>query len=190
MATKSVLVASTVAVVFTVLLGGCASPTELARQTQAVATATPTPVSGSGASTPHPPTTKPTAPSIASPLRIPLPTDQLQGDVYSSGLPRLKVKIARACGGFQCVSVAKVGDSTALEPGQICDTIVDVRDKVFDATVNRAIVSVRPGGTITIVVNARCEDVPPGSPPPETSPAEPTGEPTSSDDPAGSTDGR
>jgi len=180
MAVKCVAAVAGTVLGMSLLLGGCASnagPSGVASDTSA------TPSSDTAAPNPDP-SSDPTSVSIASPLRIPLPTDQLQGDVYASGLPRLKAKIAGACGGSQCVSVAKVGEGSALEVGQLCDTILRVEDKDFDEKANEAFVKVLPGGTITIVVNVRCEDLPPTSPPTGTSTTDSTGASLPTDDPS------
>jgi hypothetical protein len=116
---------------------------------------------------------------IGSPLRIPLPLDELQGRDFVSGSSDLRAGIARECGGTQCVSVTKVGESTVLPEGADCDTILFVQDA--DPDTSPPFVDVARGGTITVVVNVRCEDVPPQPAPAESSEA-PTSDPGPSDE--------
>ena len=123
---------------------------------------------------------------IVSPLRIPLPTDELMGRPYPSGLEDLKTGIGFACGGTQCVSVLKVGESLVLESDQSCDTIRRVQGAGRDAETHRPFVDVPSGGTIVVVVNVRCEDVPVGDLDPVPPPADGTtsdAPPTDTDDP-------
>jgi len=108
--------------------------------------------------------------AVVSPLRIPLPTDELMGRGYASGLEDLQRGIAFACGGTSCVTVIKVGESLQLEPGQTCDTVRRVQGAGRDPDTHLPFVDTPVGGTIVVVVNVRCEDAPaedpaPGPPP-------------------------
>ncbi|MFI8595406.1 hypothetical protein ACIGCK_13375 [Microbacterium sp. NPDC078428] len=112
--------------------------------------------------------------AVGSPLRIPLPTDRLQGRAYESGLADLRAGIAAACGGDQCVTVQKKGESTELEEGATCDTILFVEGAEADPATSDPYVDTTAGGTVTIVVNVRCEDAPsPVEPSEESSPTAP-----------------
>lgn len=104
---------------------------------------------------------------VTSPLRIPLPIDELMGREYSSGLADLLGGIAFACGGEQCVSVEKVSDGSGIDDDgwDRCDTITEVvgtqlEDVPDEAGNFRPYVEVERGGTITVLVNAFCEDSP------------------------------
>lgn len=112
----------------------------------------------------------PSPPSVGSPLRIPLPTDALSGRNYAKGLTDLQAEIAEACGGTQCVAVKKTGASTQLEAGETCDTISGVEGVLADPETGVPFVTAVSGGTVTVVVNVRCEDVPTSSPPHDESP--------------------
>ncbi|MFF2276169.1 hypothetical protein [Agromyces sp. NPDC058126] len=92
-----------------------------------------------------------------------MPTDELMGMNFASGLADLQSGISSACGGAQCVSVTKVGLSLELEDGTVCDTIREVEGSVLNPPPESgAYVDVPAGGNIVVFVNVRCEDLPPG----------------------------
>lgn len=106
---------------------------------------------------------------IGSPLRIPLPLDELRGRDFASGLADLQLGIASACGGEQCVTVQKTGERTELTEGEACDTVSFVEGAQSDPDTFEPFVQVEEGGTVTVVVNVRCEDddTPPGGETPD-----------------------
>jgi hypothetical protein len=109
--------------------------------------------------------------AIGSPLRIPLPTDELGGFVFADRIGDVQQAIAFVCGGAQCVSVARVGLSTSLDEGESCDTIRQIQGVQKDPPEFLPYVLIAPGGTLTLVVNVRCEDVPSPAPAPPPPPA-------------------
>lgn len=104
--------------------------------------------------------------AVPSPLTIPLPTDELRGQPFDAGAALLRERIAFACGGTACVDLVKVGERSEPGPGEVCDVITEVRGtRLIDVDGEpRPVVDAVEGGTITVVVGVRCEDVPEGWP--------------------------
>jgi hypothetical protein len=90
----------------------------------------------------------------ASPVRIPLPTNEVSGVRFADAESGLEARIAEACGGDQCVGIVRVNDDHAgNDTREECDVIDRVRD---GAT---GVVEVDRGGDLVLVVRIRCEDV-------------------------------
>lgn len=126
-----------------------------------------------------------------SPVRVPLPLDELQGRVFASGLADLRIGIARACGGNQCVSVVRSADSGPDGDERPCDTIVKVAGALRTADGQPFVDTVR-GSRITVLVNLDCSEVPgsPGvgspGPPSASSASRPAGTPSGTGTPSAS----
>lgn len=127
-------------------------------------------------------------PNAGTPLRIPLPQDRLTSLKLPEAVEKLEGRIVTACGGD--LGVAVVVQATQVEPpepGQSCDDVeglVGVEEDDLGAPYFDAVA----GGSVTLLTNIRCEDVPaaesPGSAEPSweqpdsdggESPAEPEG---------------
>ena len=111
--------------------------------------------------------------AAGSPLRIPLPTDELLGRLLPDAEAQLKGLIADACGGDQCISL-RIEPQGSMDPtGRTgCATrVVRVPDIVTDFETGQRVLYVARGGVITLVVELRCdpsaETEPGGAPSPE-----------------------
>jgi hypothetical protein len=91
---------------------------------------------------------------LSSPIRIPLPTNQVSGMRFAEAKSSLEAKIAEACGGNQCVGIVRVNDDYAgNDTREECDVIDRVRGGESD------VVEVARGGDLVLEVRIRCEDV-------------------------------
>ena len=167
-----------------VLLVACGvAPAPLAEETaaapqveQSPAVSPAPPISEEPEQPPPPRPRRPEAPG--SPLRVPLPTDELMGRPLSDAEPEMKGLIAEACGGSQCITLS-IEPQGSLDPDgrNNCVTYVvsvpgTVAEEVDDVS-SVPVLYVPRGGTITLVVDLTCDESvvteSPGSP----SPAEP-----------------
>lgn len=161
-----------------ILLGACGAPS--AEETSA------TPQVGTSASTSSAPTAPRTAqPSSAtsrpeapgSPLRIPLPVDELIGRPLLDAEPEMEGLIAEACGGGQCIDL-RIEHRDDLNP----DEGIGCADHVFSVpgTVTEEVdegwalpvLYVPRGGTITLVVERSCDESQESPSPREPSPTD------------------
>ena len=101
-------------------------------------------------------------PALPSPIRVPLPTQNVSGAKFEIAVDRLREPITQACGGQGCITVGRVVDSdfdtTQLDTNS-CDTVRSVvgAEGVFPeqtATVER-------GGTLQLLVAPSCDSLPP-----------------------------
>jgi hypothetical protein len=101
-------------------------------------------------------------PALPSPIRVPLPTQEVSGAKFTEAVNRLQKPIEEACGGEQCITVERVVESdfdTTLLDTNSCDTVRSVvgAEGVFPeqtATVQR-------GGALRLLVAPSCDGVPP-----------------------------
>lgn len=111
-------------------------------------------------------TRSPTQKALPSPLRIPLPTDELFGRPTDSAVADLTAAIGTACGGSQCISIVTSLDET--DDGWPCGSVRRIegvqREDTAEGTLS--FVEVERGGTITLVLSGPC--------PPEESTAAPS----------------
>lgn len=117
-------------------------------------------------------------PVLASPVRVPLPTNEISGHTVDEAVQLLREKIAIACGGDQCVSIVAADDEDPSNDGdRPCDTVDSAKDTISDGPddAGAGFVVVPRSGTIVLLVNVRCTNRPEGpgpSPTPSTPPTE------------------
>ncbi|GIF73042.1 hypothetical protein [Asanoa siamensis] len=103
--------------------------------------------------------------AAGSPLRIPLPTDELLGRELSDAQRQLRQLIAAACGGDQCISLAVTADGS-LDPDGRTGCTTHVRNVPGTTAEDTGqgwsipVLYVPRGGTITLVVELWCDEVP------------------------------
>lgn len=171
-----------------VWLAGCADPAASPGTEPAPAAVTPTdgqtaPPSAPGATSgPEASAAEPAGPSprippasprargggvnAGTPLRIPLPQDRLTSLKLPEAVEKLQERIATACGGEACVAVlVQATQEDPPEPGQSCDDVqgvVGMTEDELGAPYFEAVA----GGSVTLLTNIRCEDVPAAGPSP------------------------
>jgi hypothetical protein len=96
---------------------------------------------------------------VASPVKIPLPLDQLAGRPYTgNGEEDLRRGISTGCGGSQCVSITRV---RADRPDLDCDTIarvVGIEYRYSDEDGEETWVMAERGGTVAVEVTDPCPE--------------------------------
>jgi len=99
---------------------------------------------------------------LASPVRVPLPTNEIAGHVYSEAADLLRSNIRDACGGTQCVDVAKKANSNPDDDlDDPCDLVDSAENTEYtDDGSGVGTVTVPRDGTIYLLVNIPCEDRP------------------------------
>lgn len=99
-------------------------------------------------------------PALASPIRVPLPTDSISNQPFEKAKSFLEPNIRKACGdGSLCVAVVPKPDASAVSGtdalcvGSAENTIVDP-----DSGGSAGTVTVPRNGTIFLLINAPCSD--------------------------------
>lgn len=116
--------------------------------------------------------------ALPSPVRIPLPADELMGSVVADRRAQLEEEITTACGGDRCIGITTVGAGEPDDGSEPCDTVREVEGVSYVGDELAPYVEVPRGGAMVLVVNVRCEDVPPPTTPSTagtTEPGEPSG---------------
>jgi hypothetical protein len=96
--------------------------------------------------------------AAGSPLRIPLPADELTDNTtYQQARDYLEPRIAAVCGGDQCIRIVPQGSLTPDDGRTGCvPYVTDVVDDVWEDDI--PVLYVPRGGVITLVVELTCQD--------------------------------
>lgn len=99
---------------------------------------------------------------LGSPIHIPIPSDNLTGNDYSFGKPRIEENIRKACGNNElCVTVEmKVDDDSSNDAHEPCEDVSGVEGYRYAEHSSDKYVEVERGGSVKIVVNVACGKVP------------------------------
>jgi hypothetical protein len=104
-------------------------------------------------------------PALPSPIRVPLPTQDVSGEKFEIAVDRLREPIKQACGGQGCITVERVVDSdfdTTLLDAKSCDTVRSVVGAEGVGAVQT--VTVERDGKLQLLVAPSCDSVPPAPP--------------------------
>lgn len=102
--------------------------------------------------------------NAGTPLRIPLPQDRLTSLKLPEAVEKLAERIATACGGEACVAVlVQATQEEPPVPGQSCDDVLGVVGMAEDE-LGAPYFEAVAGGSVTLLTNIRCGDVPEADP--------------------------
>jgi hypothetical protein len=104
-------------------------------------------------------------PALPSPIRVPLPTDELTKYRFSAAVDQLRKPIDEACGGVQRITVESVVD-TDFDVSQLtvdsCEKVQSVVDA--EGVFPNQTITVERGGILQLRVAPSCDSVPPAPP--------------------------
>jgi hypothetical protein len=94
---------------------------------------------------------------VGSPLRIPLPTNELNGELLAKAKKELTKRIKKACKGSLCIRITTVPSGSLESNGRNCKVRVsEVPNTRWEG--KYPVLYVERGGTIKLIVSLECEN--------------------------------
>jgi hypothetical protein len=99
--------------------------------------------------------------ALPSPIKVPLPTNEVIGKRFDEAVALLRGPIAAACGNGQCVTVKRIANPD-FDPVQLTEFTCDRVTTVVDAegVGETQTVSVERGGSLVLAFAPPCTDIP------------------------------